>query len=90
MRHTDLDQCHDANLLLIYSGVTLTACDGSLQATVATRGRCVPAALSPEGLQNRQWTFTPAGALLTHTQHHDRPSYALMAFCQSIITLVAR
>jgi hypothetical protein len=25
-----------------------------------------------------------------HTQHHDRPSYALMAFCQSIITLVAR
>ena len=24
------------------------------------------------------------------TQHHDRPSYAIMAFCQSIITLVAR
>ena len=30
------------------------------------------------------------GASLRHTQHHDRPSYALMAFCQSIITLVAR
>jgi hypothetical protein len=27
---------------------------------------------------------------LRHTQHHDRLSYALMAFCQSIITLVAR
>lgn len=25
-----------------------------------------------------------------HTQHHDRSSYAFMAFCQSIITLVAR
>jgi hypothetical protein len=25
-----------------------------------------------------------------HTQHHDRASYALMAFRQSIITLVAR
>jgi hypothetical protein len=24
------------------------------------------------------------------TQHHDRSSYALMAFCQSTITLVAR
>ena len=24
------------------------------------------------------------------TQHHDRPSYALMAFCQSIITIVGR
>jgi hypothetical protein len=35
-------------------------------------------------------TLPPEGALLRHTQHHDRPSYALMAFCQSIITLVAR
>jgi hypothetical protein len=25
-----------------------------------------------------------------HTQHHDRPGYAFMVFCQSIITLVAR
>ena len=34
--------------------------------------------------------FLPEGALLSHTQHHDRPSYALLAFCPSIITLVAR
>jgi hypothetical protein len=31
MRHTDLDQCNDANLLLICGGATLTACDASLR-----------------------------------------------------------
>jgi hypothetical protein len=90
---TNQDQCNDANLLLICGGATLTACDASLQASVAIRERCPPQQRShplPGGLQNRQWTFTRAGALLTHTQHHDRPSYALMAFCQSIITVVAR
>jgi hypothetical protein len=35
-------------------------------------------------------TLPSEGAWSGHTQHHDRPSYALMAFCQSIITLVAR
>jgi hypothetical protein len=43
-----------------------------------------------EGLQYRQLNFYGKGALFNHTQHHDRPSYALMAFRQSIITLVAR
>jgi hypothetical protein len=50
----------------------------------------VPYVSLPRGASIQTLNLHVEGALLVHTQHHDRPSYALMAFCQSIITLVAR